>query len=236
MKLGIAPVAPVAAVAVAILASFLVGSAIADFDYSRLPADPVEQHGRLAAAATSLVEAIALAEEQAGARAHSATANITAEGITYEVVVFTETQRRRFTVGASTGEIMSDKADPPFTLPGEKITGELQELEPGLQYAVLRAGDGPKPAGPGSTVRVHYTGWTVDGKKFDSSLDRGAPANFPLNRVIPGWTKGVGDMQVGEKRKLVIAHELAYGERGRPGIPPKALLIFDVELLEIVSE
>ncbi len=104
----------------------------------------------------------------------------------------------------------------------------------GLGYIVRSAGTGPKPS-PSDTVQVHYTGWLLDGTKFDSSVDRGAPATFPLSRVIAGWTEGVGLMQVGEKRTLVIPFDLGYGRRGMPPvIPASADLIFDVELLAIL--
>ena len=79
-------------------------------------------------------------------------------------------------------------------------------------------------------MKVHYTGWTTDGVMFDSSMTRGEPIEFPLNRVIPGWTEGVGMMVVGEKRRLWIPEELAY--KGRPGAPA-GMLVFDVELLDI---
>ncbi|UCD76543.1 MAG: FKBP-type peptidyl-prolyl cis-trans isomerase, partial [Phycisphaerales bacterium] len=121
-------------------------------------------------------------------------------------------------------------------LPGAPVSGEPVTTDSGLVYYDLVVGDGPQPAGPASRVKVHYTGWLTDGTKFDSSVDRGQPATFPLNRVIRGWTEGVGSMRVGGKRKLVIPYELGYGERGRaPVIPPRAKLIFDVELLEIVQ-
>jgi FKBP-type peptidyl-prolyl cis-trans isomerase FkpA len=105
----------------------------------------------------------------------------------------------------------------------------------GLQYQELKAGSGPA-AQEGNTVFVHYTGWLTDGKKFDSSLDRGTPFEFTLGRggVIQGWEEGVAGMQVGGMRKLIIPAELAYGERSIGDlIPANSVLVFDVELVEI---
>jgi FKBP-type peptidyl-prolyl cis-trans isomerase len=115
----------------------------------------------------------------------------------------------------------------------EQETGKKLEKTPsGLMYVIVKEGQGESPK-PTDKVEVHYTGTFLDGKKFDSSVDRGKPAQFVLNRVIKGWTEGVGMMKVGEKRKLVIPPDLAYGPAGRPGIPPNSTLIFDVELLSI---
>jgi peptidyl-prolyl cis-trans isomerase A (cyclophilin A) len=116
----------------------------------------------------------------------------------------------------------------------EAETGQKAErTDSGIFYIVLKEGDGPSPK-PSDMVEVHYTGWLLDGTKFDSSVDRGRPATFALNRVIRGWTEGVGMMKVGGKRKLIIPPGLAYGSRGRPPtIPPNSYLVFDIELLAI---
>jgi len=102
----------------------------------------------------------------------------------------------------------------------------------GLQYEVMQTAEGPKPAAD-DVVKVHYKGTLIDGTQFDSSYDRGQPAVFPLNRVIPGWTEGVQLMPVGSKYKFYIPHELAYGEQGAGNIPPYSTLVFEVELLGI---
>lgn len=104
----------------------------------------------------------------------------------------------------------------------------------GLQYEVLVAGEGEKPAAS-STVRTHYHGTLIDGTVFDSSVQRGQPAEFPVNGVIAGWTEALQMMNVGSKWRLTIPYSLAYGERGAGGaIGPYATLVFEVELLAIV--
>ncbi len=105
----------------------------------------------------------------------------------------------------------------------------------GLKYEELRLGTGPSPQ-TGQIAVVHYTGWLTNGTKFDSSVDRGAPFEFPLGqgRVIKGWDEGVATMKVGGKRKLMIPPDLGYGARGAGNvIPPNAELVFDVELLAV---
>jgi FKBP-type peptidyl-prolyl cis-trans isomerase len=116
-----------------------------------------------------------------------------------------------------------------------KVGEEYQKSASGLQWKDLTVGTGATPAA-GQTVFVHYTGWLTDGKKFDSSRDRGQPFTFPLGRgrVIKGWDEGVATMKVGGRRELLIPPDLAYGARGFPGaIPPNATLRFDVELLDV---
>ena len=108
---------------------------------------------------------------------------------------------------------------------------DAEKTKSGLKSKVLKAGKGAKPKAT-DTVTVHYSGWTTDGKLFDSSVKRGSPSSFPLNRVIKGWTEGVQLMKVGEKRRFWIPADLAYGNSpggGRPG----GLLVFDVEMIAI---
>jgi len=110
----------------------------------------------------------------------------------------------------------------------------VKTLPDGLQYKVEREGSGKSPAAS-DVVSVHYRGTLVDGTKFDSSYDRGQPTEFPVNRVIKGWTEALQLMKEGSKWTLYIPAKLAYGERGTPGGPigPNEALIFEVELLKV---
>ncbi len=107
------------------------------------------------------------------------------------------------------------------------------ELPSGLQYEIITEGDGEKP-GPRSTVKCHYHGTTITGKVFDSSVKRGTPASFPLNKVIKGWTEALQLMPVGSKWRLILPPHLAYGDQQiSKEIGPNSTLIFEVELLDI---
>ncbi|MEY4867288.1 MAG: hypothetical protein RIT36_187 [Bacteroidota bacterium] len=111
----------------------------------------------------------------------------------------------------------------------------VKQTATGLQYEVMTEGTGAKPADT-SVVKVHYEGFLLNGKKFDSSRDRGEPTQFPLNQVIRGWTEGVQLMGIGSKYKFYIPYQLAYGEQGSGEmIPGGALLVFEVELIDIVK-
>ena len=116
----------------------------------------------------------------------------------------------------------------------EAYPGQMQTTESGLMYIVVEAGEGAKPQ-PGTSIRAHYTGKFLSGRVFDSSVQRGEPFEFEvgMGRVIKGWDEALLDMQKGEKRILVIPSHLGYGERGYPPIiPPRATLVFDVELVD----
>ena len=123
---------------------------------------------------------------------------------------------------------------------GEKYLAENAKKEgvitlpSGLQYQVLKEGNGKKPTAK-DTVQCHYEGFLIDGTVFDSSIQRGEPATFPLQQVIAGWTEGLQLMQEGAKYRFFIPYRLAYGEVGAgSSIPPFAALIFDVELIQVV--
>ena len=119
-------------------------------------------------------------------------------------------------------------------LAANKSKPGVRETASGLQYQVIRQGSGPIPK-PTDKVRVHYSGTLLDGTKFDSSYDRGEPAEFALNQVIPGWSEGVSMMPVNSKYKFWIPSKLGYGPNGQPPIGANATLVFEVELMGIVN-
>ena len=189
-------------------------------------------NGKVTGAVVTMPAAVAKAlEKTKGGVVREAAMNPAAEPPVITCAVFKDGQRHDVVVNAVDGSIVSDTMMSRF--PGDAFTGQIVTLPSGLQYVDLKEGTGATPADKNAVVKVHYTGWLVDGKKFDSSVDRGEPASFALSGVIPGWTEGVGSMKVGGKRKLIVPYMLAYGERGRGPIPAKATLVFDVELLEI---
>lgn len=117
-----------------------------------------------------------------------------------------------------------------------KKNADVKETASGLQYVVEKEGSGAQPTAE-DEVTVHYTGRLLDGTVFDSSVNRGEPATFPLNRVIPGWTEGVQLMKEGAKYTFFIPSDLAYGPQGIPGaIPAHSTLIFDVELIKVIKK
>jgi FKBP-type peptidyl-prolyl cis-trans isomerase len=111
---------------------------------------------------------------------------------------------------------------------------DVHVTDSGLQYQVIEEGEGESPDAS-DTVKVHYRGTLLDGTEFDSSYARGQPATFAVNQVVPGWTEALQEMKVGGTWKLWIPPDLGYGAQGRGPVPPNALMVFEVELIDIVD-
>jgi len=156
-----------------------------------------------------------------------------------EEAVITEDQAnelvRKFFESAGEREAQKSLEEGNAFLEKNKAREGVTTTESGLQYEILTEGTGPKPTAE-DQVRVHYHGTLIDGKVFDSSVERGEPVVFGVGQVIPGWTEALQLMPVGSKWKIFIPSSIGYGERGAGGdIGPNAALIFEVELLEIVK-
>lgn len=145
---------------------------------------------------------------------------------------FQKQEAKQQAANAARGKEMREKGEA-YLAENAKKEG-VKTLASGLQYQVLREGNGNRPKAT-DKVKCHYEGMLVDGTVFDSSLQRGEPATFPLNQIIAGWTEGLQLMQEGAKYRFFIPYHLGYGERGAGNaIPPYAALIFDVELIEVI--
>ncbi len=143
-------------------------------------------------------------------------------------------ERRQATINQQREEMATKNQEKGAAfLTENKAKAGVVALDSGLQYKVITEGSGAKPKAE-DTVTVHYRGSLIDGTVFDSSVDRGEPATFALNRVIPGWTEALQLMKKGSKWEIYIPADLAYGERGAGVIEPYATLIFEVELLDVV--
>ncbi len=148
---------------------------------------------------------------------------------------FTQRMQARMQAQASLAGSKNEAEGVAFLAKNKAVKG-VYTTPSGLQYMVLRQGAGPMPK-PGQHVRVNYRGTLLDGTVFDSSYDRGEPAEFGLDQVIPGWSEGVAMMPVGSKYRFWVPGDLAYGAKGTPGGPigPNTTLVFDVELMALVQ-
>ena len=165
------------------------------------------------------------------------------DGMETEMVRFDQKQRRE--IMASLQKNIRDKAKlegdtnlkiaEEFLEKNKKSNPEVKETPTGLQYRILKEGTGSSPSST-DKVRVHYVGKLLDGTVFDSSVERGEPSEFGLNQVIRGWTEGLQLMKPGAKYEFFIHPKIAYGSRPRPKIPGNSLLIFEVELLDILPK
>tara|TARA_B100000886_G_C20365466_1_gene467118 strand:- start:59 stop:751 length:693 start_codon:yes stop_codon:yes gene_type:complete len=165
------------------------------------------------------------------------------DGMETEMVRFDQKQRRE--IMASLQKNIRDKAKlegdtnlkiaEEFLEKNKKSNSEVKETPTGLQYRILKEGTGSSPSST-DKVRVHYVGKLLDGIVFDSSVERGEPSEFGLNQVIRGWTEGLQLMKQGAKYEFFIHPKIAYGSRPRPKIPGNSLLIFEVELLDILPK
>jgi len=146
---------------------------------------------------------------------------------------FQRIQEAQKALQAEQGEKSRQLADKFMVANAER--DEVSVTDSGLQYEVLESGSGEKP-GPTATVVTHYHGTFIDGTVFDSSVERGEPAEFGVNQVIPGWTEALQMMSVGDKWRIACPPHLAYGEQGAGGsIPPNTALVFDIHLIDIRS-
>lgn len=219
-------------VSIPLLAAFVAPLALQG-NYTAIPPSAEDVQAQLAICKVSLAQAVDTATKSAGGVAKSADVKIANGVASVEVLVYGNGKCQRVVVNGETGAVQTTTEIQRFA--GEPVSGAWTETPSGLKYYDIKVGSGDKPADPMTKVKVVYTGWLVDGTKFDSSVDKGQPYVTALNAVIPGWTEGISTMQVGGKRKLIIPAKLGFGDRGSGAvIPPRATLVFDIELLEVL--
>lgn len=206
---------------------------LAQVDYSKLPENPQKTAQLAASAKAGLNGAVKAAEDATKGKATKAELSRKDDKPVFLVHLVGTDKAFDVTVDGVSGNIL-DKQESALTaptLPGEAVTGEPVTLPSGVSYYDMKVGTGDSPSTKAHKPILHTTGYLVDGKKFWSSLDRGEQLNMPLSNYVPGMQEGLATMKAGGKRKVIIPYQLGYGDRGNPPvIPPRAMLIFDVDL------
>lgn len=207
------------------------------FDYRTVPPPHAETEADLRTRGIGLPEAIEIAERETDGGVASAAAYIRREAPLDSIRVLVHHDfgtATRLILDADTGTVL-ERIDVP-RLPGEPVDGEPIEGPNGVRWYVLAEGEGDPPPSDDSNVQIEYTGWLLDGTQFDASSNTGRPLTLPLSTFLPGWASGMRDMRPGERRKLLIGPEGAFGGLGNaPSIPPNATLVIDVSLIKIVD-
>jgi FKBP-type peptidyl-prolyl cis-trans isomerase len=221
----------------ALAAGALVRQANPGFDYRTVPPPHAETEEELRTRGIGLTEAIEIAERETGGGVAAAAAYIRREAPLDAIRVLVHHDfgtATRFILDADTGTVL-ERIEVP-RLPGDPVQGELIDGPDGVRWYVLAEGAGDPPPTDDSNVQIEYTGWLLDGTQFDASMDIGRPLTLPLSTFLPGWSAGMRDMRPGERRKLIIGPEGAFGGMGNPpAIPPNATLVIDVTLLKVVD-
>ncbi len=207
---------------------------LAQVDYTKLPENPQKTAQLAASAKTGLNGAVKAAEDATKGKATKVELSQKDGKPVFLVHLIGTDKSFDVTVDGVGGNILDKQENPmvAFVLPGEAVTGEPVTLPSGVSYYDIKVGTGDSPSTKAHKPILHTTGYLVDGRKFWSSLDQGKQLDMPLSNYVAGMQEGLATMKAGGKRKIIIPGPLGYGAAGMPraGIPPQAVLIFDVDL------
>lgn len=200
--------------------------------FERLAAETPETAKEIEQLPVSLVKAVQIAQEAVEGHASSAKLTFIDEKPRYTVDVYGAKASARVVVDGTSGKVA--EREPLYRIPGTQVEGEPTVTESGLMFWDIKVGEGTEVPSPNAMVRYHVNGYLTDGTLFDSTY-LGQPRMYPLDRVFAGFREGVSSMNAGGKRKLIMPYNLAFGEHGNPPVVPhRAMIIYDVELLEVV--
>lgn len=206
------------------------------FDYRTVPPPHAATEARLRAGSIGLARAIEIAVRETGGGIVASAAHVrrTEPLDAISLLVHHDGLATRLLLESRTGTVLERQGVP--RLPGAAVEGEPVAGPAGVTWYVLQEGQGDPPPTDDSNVRIEYDGWLLDGTRFDSSSDIGRPVTLPLSNFLPGWAAGMRGMRPGERRKLIVPPEGAFGRMGNPPmIPPDATLVIDVTLLKVVD-